>query len=351
MVQSSDAFRLPPVRRKTLEIPPFPGKKRNWGALLESPAKWDVANVIAESMLDRVNQQLVHSPDDVGSAMKELLSVLWRVKSTSTPEVWDSVIAQCISHPVRELIHQDPFASRCFTKPRGYAGDAVLIDYLYTRHCESTGSGRVSDLGKQIFDFTRDIPAGHAVRRRRDLMAEIIDEVCAKKSSPRILSVACGHLREASLSQAVKSHCTQRFVALDQDELSLATVEQEVSSYGVTAVHNSIKALFRGPVSEEKFDLIYSTGLYDYLDDRIASKLTQRIFEMLNPGGRAVIANFVPNLLCSAYMEAMLDWKLIYRNTDQVDALAGAIPESEVAGKKVYLEENQNIAFLDLTRQ
>jgi hypothetical protein len=249
------------------------------------------------------------------------------------------------------MIHLDPFASRCFQKPRGYAGDAVLIDYLYRRNVGATESENVTPLGRKIFDFTRDIPAGHAVRKRRDLMARVIDEVSAANPSPHILSVACGHLREASMSQAVTARCVERFIALDQDELSLATVEQETAEFGVTAVHNSIKALFRGPVAGETFDLIYSTGLYDYLDDRLATKLTQRMFEMLNPGGRVVVANFVPNLLCSAYMEALLDWKLIYRNVDQVRALAQTIPVSEIATLGTYLEENDNIAFLDIVKQ
>lgn len=36
-----------------------------------------------------------------------------------------------VSHPVRKVVHQDPITFRSFSKPRGYAGDAVLLDYLY----------------------------------------------------------------------------------------------------------------------------------------------------------------------------------------------------------------------------
>jgi extracellular factor (EF) 3-hydroxypalmitic acid methyl ester biosynthesis protein len=350
MVQPSKTFMIPPARRNVLDLPFTGGKRRHWSRYFDAPAHWDVANVITESMLDRVEKQLTGNSGDIEAGMKELLTTLWRVKSTCSEKEWEAIVAQCVSHPIRESIHQDPFASRCFTKPRGYAGDAVLIDFLYTRQCMTGHSDPVSDLGKEIFHFTRDIPAGHAVRKRRDLMATVIDEVCAKKKSPHILSVACGHLREAALSAAVTSRSIERFIALDQDELSLATVESETAGLRVTAVHNSIKALFRGPVAEEKFDLIYSTGLYDYLDDRIATKLTGRMFEMLNPGGRVVIANFVPNLLCSAYMEALLDWKLVYRDLDQVRSLATAIPTNETASVNTYLEENGNIAFLDVTK-
>lgn len=326
-------------------------RKPNWGALLEKPAHWDVATVVTANMLDRVHDRLRGSVDDVEVAMTDLLSVLWSVKSASEPEVWEKVGAQCLAHPLAQRIHEDPFASRCFKKPRGYAGDAVLIDYLYTRDCHLGEADEVSPLGERIFEFTRDIPAGHAVRKRRDMMAKVIDEVCAHVERPHILSVACGHLREAKLSQAVLGGRAGRFVALDQDDLSLQLVEREVSGYGVTPVCNSIKALFRGPVAEEKFDLIYSTGLYDYLDDRIATKLTQRMFDMLNPNGRLVLANFIPDIVCSAYMEALLDWKLIYRSAEQMTALCSTIPSMEMESRKTFVEENENIVFLDITKR
>lgn len=283
--------------------------------------------------------------------MTELFDGLFAIRGNSDENSWAQAMRYCINHPLRELIHQDPFAHRCYTKPRGYAGDAPLIDFLYTRDCNTNQPGPVTELGARIFEFTRDIPAGRAVRRRRDLMAIIIDEVCAIRPEPHILSVACGHLREAKLSQAVTSNQTSRFIALDQDEQSLATVREEVSQHGVTPIHDSIKALFRGTFSGEKFDLVYSTGLYDYLDDRLAAKLTQRMFAMLKPGGRLVVANFVPGLICSAYMEAFLDWKLVYRDSEQLMAVSAAIPESEIANRNVYLEDNGTIVFLDMIRQ
>ena len=113
-----------------------------------------------------------------------------------------------------------------------------------------------------------------------------------------------------------------RYVALDQDELSLQVVQNELSDRGVIPVCSSIKALFRGELAREKFDFIYSTGLYDYLDDRVATKLTHRMFEMLNPGGRLVVANFLPDIWGAGYMETFMDWKLIYRTAEEMAAVA-----------------------------
>jgi extracellular factor (EF) 3-hydroxypalmitic acid methyl ester biosynthesis protein len=350
MVQASEAFQTPPARRRILQIPPSTTRKRDWGTGLNAPLQWDVASVTILSMLNRVNDRIRNVPAEMDATLAELLSVLWTVKSSCDLDTWKKVMAECVNHPVRELIHQDPFAYRCFTKPRGYAGDAVLIDLLYTRNCHTAETGPVTALGERIWEFMREVPASEAVRTRRDMMAEIINQVCRSNKSPRILSVACGHLREAALSEAVMSGSIERFVALDQDKLSLAIVEQAVASLGVTTVHNSIKALFRGPVSEERFDLIYSTGLYDYLHDELATKLTQRMFEMLSPGGRLVIANYVSDLACSAYMEAFLDWNLIYRDVDQVRSLASTIPTEQMASCKVYVEDNNSVVFLDITK-
>jgi extracellular factor (EF) 3-hydroxypalmitic acid methyl ester biosynthesis protein len=324
----------------------LPGRR----ASHDRPVHWDVATVVVGSMLDRVHDRLRGSLDEVGDAMTDLLSVLWSVKCNSDAGVWDRVGTQCLAHPVRHLIHEDPFARRCFEKPRGYAGDAVLIDYLYTRTCRLSEADEVTPLGEQIFEYTRDISAGHAVRRRRDLIATIIDELCATRSKPHILSVACGHLREATLCASVAAGKAGRFVAMDQDDLSLQLVEREVGRFGVSPACASIRSLFRGELARQKFDLIYSTGLYDYLDDRIAGKLTERIFEMLNPGGRVIVANFAPQTACQAYMDAMLDWKLIYRQVDQMLALAAPIDADQIASRRAFTDENDNIVFLDITK-
>lgn len=321
------------------------------GGPFYQPAHWDVADVIARTTLNRVYEQLRGSAAEVEAGMRELLATLWSAKSMGDRETWGRVIQRCMAHPLRHVIHEDPFAHRCYTKPRGYAGDAPLIDYLYTRTHEHEGLGTVSEIGQRIFDFTLDISAGHAVRQRRDLMATAIDETCRSRPEARILSVACGHLREALVSSAVPAGHAKRFVALDQDRDSLAVVEQEAAHLGVTAVHDSIKAIFRGPVASEKFDLIYSTGLYDYLEDRLATRLTHRMFDLLNPGGRLIIANFVTDVACSAYMEAFLDWNLIYRDESQVRDLSRTIAADEIARSRTYFEEQRNIVFLEIWKR
>lgn len=322
------------------------------GTLLKGPASYDAATFVTANLLDRAHETLRHgTSDEVGAGMYDLLSGLYAVKSAAAEaDVWQRVVGQCLAHPVRDLIHEDPFTGRSFGKPRGYAGDAVMIDYIYSRTCRLSEAEHVSPVGEAIFAFNRDTPACRAVRTRRDLVTGAIDEVCERVSRPRILSVACGHLREATLARGVTAGRVGRFVALDQDELSLRVVEQETAGLGVVPVCSSIKALFRGAMAAERFDFVYTTGLYDYLDDRLATKLTQRMFEMLNPGGRLLIANFVPEIWGRGYMETFMGWDLIYRDADDMRGLMSPIEPEQIGSMRTFVEENENIVFLDVTR-
>jgi len=37
----------------------------------------------------------------------------------------------CQDHPIAKIILEDPYVRRAFDKPRGYAGDAVMLDFIY----------------------------------------------------------------------------------------------------------------------------------------------------------------------------------------------------------------------------
>src|SRR5262252_5028192 len=55
------------------------------------------------------------------------------------------------AHSLFPTLQTDPYASYSFRKPRGYAGDAVLMDFIYG--CGSSGAAldSSSELGRSIF--------------------------------------------------------------------------------------------------------------------------------------------------------------------------------------------------------
>ena len=49
------------------------------------------------------------------------------------------------AHPIHKVIMSDPYSRRAFDKPRGYAGDAVMLDFIYRPH-----EADVDEAGKAV---------------------------------------------------------------------------------------------------------------------------------------------------------------------------------------------------------
>ncbi|HXA50324.1 MAG TPA: hypothetical protein VNV86_08480 [Candidatus Acidoferrum sp.] len=247
-------------------------------------------------------------------------------------------------HPIQSVLHESPFSRRAYEKPRGYPGDAVIIDYTYGLN-SLDGASR---LGRELYEWEYEAACSRSVRSRRDLMARAIDEVALAKPAARILSVACGHLREARLSEAVRQGMAGEFIALDQDAASLEVIEAEHP--GVSTVCAGVQTLTTGDLKWTGLDFVYSAGLYDYLSDPFAQRLTERLFAMLGDGGKLLIANFHPDSPGSAAMEAWMDWWLVYRNETQVEQLARRIDPRAMLSCRGFRGEDRNVAYLELVK-
>lgn len=92
-----------------------------------------------------------------------------RRRSTSR-RVWRQYAIEKARHPEILLC-----SSLQDDKPRGYAGDAVMLDHIY-----GTGEGRLAlhpaTTDGQIYAYTVNAPAPTAVRFRRATLARLIDE-------------------------------------------------------------------------------------------------------------------------------------------------------------------------------
>src|SRR5260370_15749485 len=129
-------------------------------------------------------------------------------------------------------VYQDRMSRREYEKPRGYAGDAVMMDYLYGIHGYHDAAAEASEFGREIYEYIRGSLAPSAVRYRREHIAQLIDGMAMGGSRPSVLTVASGHLREAELSSALASGHLSRFLALDADAVSLRDVERHYERLG-----------------------------------------------------------------------------------------------------------------------
>lgn len=317
--------------------------------LLAPVAEWAPSESFEKALgwLDRVYEEMA-SRDDLQQCMEGLHRGLHVLRAQLAPDEWRRFCRESARrHPLREFLHQCPFTRHAYERPRGYAGDAALIDYLYM--------DRASDelhAGREIYRYMHQQPSAHSVRERRQLLAREIDRTAERvPQGARILSVACGHLREAELSRAVAEHRIAELVAFDQDPVSLAEISRHHPHDIVHPVCGSIRSLLAGKTVFRDMDFVYSAGLYDYLAENTAARLTSLLFGMLRPGGHLLVANFAVHPPETGYMEAFMDWWLTYRDEAQMEALTAEVPPAWIDSMQLFRDSQQNVIYLSLRRR
>ena len=241
-----------------------------------------------------------------------------------------------------ELIELSPLAARCFHKPRGYAGDFEMMNMVYRD--ESLGE---TLFGRSLSRVALDSDAGQAVRGRARYLADKVD-AAARQGEPRrparILSVAAGPAMELQLllqddTSRLEAGRTE-ITLLDQDAAALAHAHDRIHTLAAEAgsevtlrcLRTSIKAVIAEGLDESN-DLIYSAGLFDYLDERAARRAGARLVAALAPHGRAVIGNFSVANPTRPFMELILDWPLHHRTPADLLELFGHL------GRRVTVEQ------------
>nr|BDT37466.1 class I SAM-dependent methyltransferase [Myxococcus sp. MH1] len=336
-----------PLVRRALE--PVRHRERNQLVLPvpERPAEEALAE--ARVWLDGIHARMLEADDDVlHQDMHSLHLGLLTLRRRWSPEDWKAFCQDTArKHPLRSFLHQCPFTRRAFERPRGYAGDAALIDYLYLDHAADE-----LHAGREIYRYMHQQPSAVSVRERRDLLARELDATAERvPGEARILSVACGHLREAEASAAVRERRVRELIAFDQDALSLAEISHHQPLDVVKPHCGSVRALLAGKESFADLDFIYSAGLYDYLSDSVATRLTGLLFNMLRARGRLLVANFARFPPETGYMEAFMDWWLLYREEDELRGFLGEVPLERLDSVRLFRDGQDNVIYLELVRR
>lgn len=251
---------------------------------------------------------------DVAAMVSALTGILHTLRSDA--ENWQQAIAKVRAHPLYRQLLADPYLARCVEKPRGYAGDAVLIDMIYDRQVpEGT-----CEPGAALFDYTTRAIPSHAVAQRRHTGRDLL--LAAHARGARICVLACGHFREGD---ELAGSNIANITLVDQDPLSLDVIRQRHAGGGARIEAANVFAFLRqASLAGERFDLVYTLGLTDYLDDRAMTLLHRLLHRVVAPAGRAVIANFRADLFFTGWMEAVMDWWLIYREEAELRAFGTA---------------------------
>ena len=276
---------------------------------LQKDPQPDIPDALQESCNETLNEFI----GQIGALNRELQS------RSDRDHVWGFVFKEIYPYFLRSR-----FAERAYYKPKGYAGDYLMMEMIYENQAQGDGK-----LGVLVDRYCLDSSASRAVRGRRRLLREQLDLLFREHSGSdrpfQILNLACGPCRELFdfLAQC-RAQEKVRALCVDADPQALEHANRVVSTSDHRAAvrymsENLVKwSLGRVDHDFGPQDVIYSAGLTDYLDRRLFKALIAKSFTQLKPGGVLIIGNFGPGNPDKTFMDHILQWKLIHRDAEEL---------------------------------
>jgi hypothetical protein len=284
---------------------------------------------LVAAALDRCRDRLA-ARELVGEANRVPSSELWRV--------------------VGHILELGWLQNRARTKPRGYAGDFEML----ARICDGWRCDH--PLGRLFDRYFQSEAAPQAVRNRTQLMAERIAAQCQASEAPfHVVSVGSGpgeDLRRAAEMLPAEARARLQATLLDIDPDALEFASQRLSSVlrpsQIRARRENLFRLAKNRRLQSELagaQLVYCTGLFDYLNVPEGGTLLRTMWNWLAPGGHTLAFNFTLPNPTRTYMEWIGNWYLTYRTRDELAELAqvAGIPRTaftlgvEAAGVNLYL--------------
>lgn len=307
----------------------------------------ELQNVLLNSVLTGIGQEFYNYLTQKIEELKEVTAKYTRYENEKhgfflRKTIWNYIL-------------ESEFIARTNIKPRGYAGDSTMMEMLYQNSYRGTSS-----FGKIFHKHPCDTKAADAVRNRRKLIIDYIEDGLKNNQNKtyKILSVACGPAWEIQDFVRSSENCNNvEIYLMDQDENALAEAKKGLQSikgfekFKIYFIQESVRTILKSShpeLQKNRFDFIYSMGLYDYLTEPIAKVLTEKIFQMLFPGGKIVLGNYHVKNETRKYMEYIMDWVLYYRDEESFIDVIENIRDS--LSHRIEFDDSDTQMFLHIIK-
>ncbi|MFK7871825.1 MAG: hypothetical protein AB8C84_01460 [Oligoflexales bacterium] len=269
------------------------------------------------------------------------------------PSIKESCI-RFFRHNLMKYLSDAPILKRSYEKPLGYAGDFEMMNQMYRHVPESSDT-----FGSLMHMYFNEEPACQSVRLRRGMFVHKFEEFAKKNPDKRlkVLSVGCGPAQEvAHFFETSDPEIVNRFefVLMDQDVNALLDAKTRISNillskqlkaivhYSQTGVRDLYNGTPPGP-KDMKYDMVYSAGLYDYLNYGAARRLTQILTGHLTKNkSEMVVGNFSKECYSKTIGECLVDWVLELRSEEELLKVA----PDDCPDAKIEKDEGGNQYFL-----
>lgn len=211
---------------------------------------------------------------------------------------------------LRETVH-----GRGFMKPNGYPGDYLFLDRIYTTHVSKNPKYKIWD------EYVQQHAAPKAVRNRKAYFKKLVLERATINSRLNLLNVVSGSGRELCEMYGLlqKGNVNTTCVEIDKEAIDFSMQLNKKYLGNIEYVNSNIFK-FR---NNKTYDLIWSAGLFDYLNDKAFVLLLRKFKDWLAPKGEIIIGNYNEEHNPSRdYLEVFGDWQLIHRTEERLVELA-----------------------------
>ena len=214
------------------------------------------------------------------------------------------------------MLSKSHFMNHSRIWPKGYQGDYKILDNIYKNIPLSDGIGYYMDR------YFLQATLARACRGRLAKSKEILAREFLGRENPQFLVLGCGSSRDIfAMAENIRS-AYARGTCIDIDEdalrfslnrLAYAGLDDQIKfrKYNVVRMINREKNL-------REFgnqDIIYSAGVFNYLPDDIIPNLIDSLYELLNPGGKLVIAFEDADFYRSQEYHWFINWDTLIQRT------------------------------------
>ena len=249
-----------------------------------------------------------------------------KLKAGELPaEVGTNLLKQCSF-----LQTSDSVMGHIRNKPYGYAGDFMIIERIYLNEAQPSTSHYYWD------QYSLEHVAAKAVRNRKDYFKNIMTNRIEHSAEPlHLLDVASGPARDLKeLFENIQPEMMEvTCVEMDNRAIEHASNINASHSGEIKFINKNIFK-FR---TEERFNIVWSAGLFDYFCDSSFVLVLIKLIEFATDNGEIIIGNFSDENPSRIYMEMVGDWILNHRSAEKLVELAiaaGAHPNQINVGKE-----------------
>lgn len=206
----------------------------------------------------------------------------------------------------------DTMQGFAYRKPHGHSGDFELMERIY-------GDFQTSEKSLKKWDeFWNQQAFVKAIQNTTRYFKQTMQEVELVAHDPKVLNVASGSSRSVA-GYLADTQSTASFLCMDNNWKALDYARLLCRDYAEQV------SFQKGVVAEltacDQYDLVWSEGLFDYLNDHRFKETLSKLLTQTKRGGRLVIGNSSVSNPSQNYMD-FLQWHVNPRSEAHLCYLA-----------------------------